>query len=398
MKRLLAALCALAVALTLVVVPSSASNSLFFLSLNDTLPAQSTQITPIQYNGWIYVPVTVFSSRVTGINFGVYYGTTNNDESLIFYNLSGKTMTFDLVNGTATASSGETPVPGTILQRNGTYYAPAYAICRYFGLTYSYYTTEYGPLLRIKDGNAVLSDSLFISSASSIMRSRVNALNSSSSSTTPSTTTPSASTTQPSSSPSSSSKPAATTTPNTSVAPVQEETEDPAPVFSLTVGLKVGTGDITAALDALGSVGASAVVFFPADSILSRADELRQAAGRGHKIGLIPVGDTAAEQLASVEEGSRQIEKLLCQETWFVLSQEKTLTDAGYLSWSYNLSPASSLSADALYESITDYGADHEKGSRVLLQSTASSTVLATVLARLAQDGDTFLQPKETDY
>jgi hypothetical protein len=364
MKRLLAALCALAVALTLVVVPSSASNSLFFLSLNDTLPAQSTQITPVQYNGWIYVPVTVFSSRVTGINFGVYYGVTDNDESLIFYNLSGKTMTFDLVNGTATASSGETPVPGTILQRNGTYYAPAYAICRYFG-----------------------------------MRSRVNALNSSNSSTTPSTTQPSSPSVQPSQPSASTSKPSSssssTTTNNNNDTTVQE---DPAPVFSLTVGIQAGTGDITAALDALGSVGASAVVFFPADSILSRADELRQAAGRGHKIGLIPAGDTAEARLASVEEGSRQIEKLLRQETWFVLSQEKTLTDAGYLSWSYNLSPSASLSADGLYESITDYGANHAKGSRVLLQSSASSSVLSAVLTRLAQDGDTFLRPKETDY
>jgi hypothetical protein len=169
-------------------------------------------------------------------------------------------------------------------------------------------------------------------------------------------------------------------------------------VFSLTVGIQAGTGDITAALDALGSVGASAVVFFPADSILSRADELRQAAGRGHKIGLIPAGDTAEARLASVEEGSRQIEKLLRQETWFVLSQEKTLTDAGYLSWSYNLSPSASLSADGLYEAITDYGANHAKGSRVLLQSSAPSSVLSAVLTRLAQDGDTFLRPKETDY
>lgn len=73
-KTALSLLCAVALTLTLLVVPSSASGSLFFLSLNDTLPAQSTQTTPIQYNGWVYVPVNVFSSRTTGINFGVYYG------------------------------------------------------------------------------------------------------------------------------------------------------------------------------------------------------------------------------------------------------------------------------------------------------------------------------------
>ena len=44
-----------ALALTLLVMPSSASGGLFFLSLNDTLPAQSVQMTPVQYSGWVYV-------------------------------------------------------------------------------------------------------------------------------------------------------------------------------------------------------------------------------------------------------------------------------------------------------------------------------------------------------
>ena len=39
-KTALSLLCAVALTLTLLVVPSSASGSLFFLSLNDTLPVQ----------------------------------------------------------------------------------------------------------------------------------------------------------------------------------------------------------------------------------------------------------------------------------------------------------------------------------------------------------------------
>ena len=173
-KTALSLLCAVALTLTLLVVPSSASGSLFFLSLNDTLPAQSTQTTPIQYNGWVYVPVNVFSSRTTGINFGVYYGVTENGSSILLYNLSGRSITFDLTNGTAVTSEGETINPSRAIAQNGVYYVPAYPICRYFGLTYSYYSTDYGPLLRIKDGNAVLSDALFLNSAESIMRSRAN--------------------------------------------------------------------------------------------------------------------------------------------------------------------------------------------------------------------------------
>ena len=174
-KTALSLLCAVALTLTLLVVPSSASGSLFFLSLNDTLPAQSTQTTPIQYNGWVYVPVNVFSSRITGINFGVYYGVTENGSSILLYNLSGRSITFDLTNGTAVTSEGETINPSRAIAQDGVCHCvpKAYHICRYFGLTYSYYSTDYGPLLRIKDGNAVLSDALFLNSAESIMRSQL---------------------------------------------------------------------------------------------------------------------------------------------------------------------------------------------------------------------------------
>ena len=60
LRYALSLLCAAALSLSLLVLPSSASSDLFFLSVNDTLAEQSTQTTPVQYNGWIYVPVTAF--------------------------------------------------------------------------------------------------------------------------------------------------------------------------------------------------------------------------------------------------------------------------------------------------------------------------------------------------
>ena len=168
-KKLISLLCALALAIALMALPASADEDLFFLALNDTLPAASSQITPIQTGGWIYVPASVFNNRVSGVNFGVYYGFTDNNESLIFYNLSGKTLTFDLVNNTASTSTGESVMPGRPVWRGSTCYVPAYAVCSFFGLSYSFYSTDYGSLLRIKDGNARLSDSAFLSSAESLM-------------------------------------------------------------------------------------------------------------------------------------------------------------------------------------------------------------------------------------
>lgn len=373
-KKILALVCAVALTLSLLVVPTSASSSLFFLSLNDTLTPQSAQTTPIQHSGWVYVPVTAFNNRVTGINFGVYYGFTDNNESLIFYNLSGKTMTFNLVDGTAAATGGDPPVPGKVVRQNGTYYVPAYAICRYFGLSYSFCTTDYGPLLRIKDGSAVLSDSLFISSASSMMRGRYNSYYNQSGSPPPSTPS---------------------TTPNVEVPQVTEEN---APKFSLYVGLRASQGtDVTAALNALANVNATAVVFFPADTLAASADQIRQAAGRGHKVGLIPMGDTAEERLRSVQKGEDLLSRILRQETWFVLSSDQELANAGYLCWSPGLTAKVSGSATQVYESIVDYG-EGQKNGRVLLDSRISGPILAGVLRQLAQDGDTFLVPRETKY
>lgn len=373
-KKILALICAVALTLSLLVVPSLASNSLFFLSLNDTLTPQSAQTTPIQHSGWVYVPVTAFNNRVTGINFGVYYGFTDNNESLIFYNLSGKTMTFNLVDGTAAATGGDPPVPGKVVRQNGTYYVPAYAICRYFGLSYSFCTTDYGPLLRIKDGSAVLSDSLFISSASSMMRSRYNSYYSQSGSPPPSTPS---------------------TTPNVEVPQVTKEN---APKFSLYLGLRASQGtDVTASLNALANVNATAVVFFPADTLAASADQIRQAAGRGHKVGLIPVGDTAEERLQSVQKGDDLLSRILRQETWFVLSSDQELADAGYLCWSPGLTANVNGNATQIYEGIVDYG-DGGKDGRVLLDSRISSSILAGVLNQLAQDGDTFLIPRETRF
>lgn len=362
-KKLIALLCTLALVLPLLPSPASASG-LFFLGLNDTLMPQSGQLTPIQSGGWVYVPVSVFNNRVTGINFGVYHGFTDDNESLIFYNLSGKKMTFNLVEGTASADGAAPPVPSKVIIRGGAYYVPAYAICRYFGLTYSFETTEYGPFLRIKDGRASLNDAMFLAANEPAMRSRYSAYQQS-------------------------------LLPPAEVIP---EPEEPAPKFSLYVGVRGAAGaDVTTLLNGLANVRATALVFFPAESVADCADQLRQAAGRGHRIGLIPSGETPEARLASVEKGSALVEKILRQEVWFVLGTDTALAEAGYLCWSPGMNVSASGTAAQLYDSIIQYG-ENRKSVRILLDSRASGSILSSVLRQLAQDGDTFLAPRETRY
>lgn len=397
-KKLLALLCAVGVGLTLLVLPSSATGSLFFLSLNDTLPAQSVQTAPIQSSGWVYVPTGVFNSRTTGINFGVYYGLTDNNESLVLYNLSGKTMTFHLDTDTATTSTGETPVPGRVIRQNGQYYVPAYAVCRFFGLTYSFYSTDYGPLLRIKDSNAVLSDTLFLSSAASIMRSRTNSqvINNSndngSTNTTPSTpSTPSTPTTP--------TQPTTPTAPTTPVTPDIPDDAEPAPTFSLYLAIRAQAGvDITATLNAVLNTGAVPVVFFPANEVTACADQLRQAAGRGCKVGLIPNGDTGEAKLESVQTGSQALAAILRQETWFVLGQDETLANAGYLCWTPSLTFQNVTDSTTVYNSLVQSGEDASAPLRVLVYTQSNASALAGVLTQMKTDGDTFFAVRETQY
>ena len=384
-KRLAAVFCTLALVLGLSINPVSADTKIFFLALNDTLPAAEAQITPIQSGGWIYVPVTVFNSRVSGVNFGISYGFTENNQSLIMYNTSGKTLTFDINTSTATGANGESIMPGRVLPSRGVIYIPAYSVCDYFGLSYSYLTTEYGPVLRIKDGNARLSDSAFLSSADSLMRARYNAANPAP---VPTPTAPS------SSSVSSAQKPESKPASGSQSQPVQEEEPQAPKTFSLYVGLRVN-GDVTQALNAMDSVQCKAIVFFPADSLQENAPQLRQAAGRGHLIGLIPAGDTPEKRIASALAGSETVARLLHQETWFVLSSDKELADAGYLTWMPTFSLPASGTTDSLYEAVYKSGSEHSGTTRLL---AGTDQPLASLLSRLVKDGDTVLQPRETHY
>ena len=207
------------------------------------------------------MPVNVFSDRTTGINFGVYYGSDGEWRSILLYNLSGRSITFDLTNGTAVTSEGETINPSRAIAQNGVYYVPAYPICRYFGLTYSYYSTDYGPCCGSRTAMPSSATPCSSTLRESIMRAGPTA--------TPRTTPPTAATTAGGSEMSLSPVGAAPPRlpPPTATPPWHREIPEdaaPAPVFSLYLGVAASAeGDITATLNALDRGGGTAVVFLP---------------------------------------------------------------------------------------------------------------------------------------
>ena len=128
------------------------------------------------------------------------------------------------------------------------------------------------------------------------------------------------------------------------------------------------------------------MVFFPAEEVNQCADQIRQAAGRGHKVGLIPTGNTPAQRLESVEAGSRQLAGILRQETWFVLSKESTLAEAGYLCWTPSLTFSSVTDPTRTYETLVRAGEQQGSALRVLVHSQSAGGALAGVLGQLAQE------------
>ena len=140
------------------------------------------------------------------------------------------------------------------------------------------------------------------------------------------------------------------------------------------------------------------MIFFPADDVRACADQIRQAAGRGNRIGLIPDGDTSEARLVSVRAAGAVLTRVLRQESWFVLSSDRALAEEGYLCWTPGLTLAAGRSSAALYDSVKRYAADRTEPGRVLLDAKLPASLIGGLVDRLATAGDTFLRPRETRY
>ena len=146
---------------------ASADNSgLCFTATNDTLLELGSM--PITANGTVYVPGSIFAKP-----FGVYYNYFDARSTAMLYN-SYKQIYFDLYNGNCTDSNGTT-YSASAVYKKGQVYVPLAWICWYFNLDYSYKNGNgYGDLLRIVNGNEVLTNQQFFDAAASLMQSRYN--------------------------------------------------------------------------------------------------------------------------------------------------------------------------------------------------------------------------------
>lgn len=305
MGRKFRALISIVLMLVLILPPASvsATSTVFFTAINDSLLPLSSTSMPAWVGGVLYAPISSFTSQSSGVSLGLLYSQNTTEQTATLYTLQNM-LIFDLESGTITDNQTKRPLNALTVYRNGRVYLPVAEVCRFFGLTYSYYATDHGLLLRMRNQNAVLTDPIFLDAANTLLQSWANEYQQSQN------PTPSTPTTQPDTPP------------------------DDTSQTTLLLGI-TGLTDTTLAstLDALRGTNITAILFFHPDQLQSNPDGVRRAVVEGHFIGIAP---SSSDPLAQITAGNALLQQLALTNTVFVQSNANGLSSMGYLSFPAN--------------------------------------------------------------
>lgn len=367
-KRSLAAFCLAAMVLGLLLPAAAAEDDVCFLSLNDTLAPLTADLMPIRVSGVVYVPCDVFDKRMTGMDLGVYYGQDKTLGTVTLYSRES-TLVFYLNGGYAYDSAGHYYAYRTIT-RNGRTYLPVLRVCLFFGLEYSSLSTNYGPLYRLKiTGQYWLTDSVFISSATTLMNNRLNEYRQNQVQ-----------------------SPSSGLSPEPTVMPTQPSSGEHNNVrVYLAIQVESGTY-LEEMLDTLSEQSVPALFFFRVSQLREYDDLIRRIAGTGGQIGLVAEGDTAEEMAKGIEEGNLLLERIALERTYTVLVSGDHLRTAleqmGYLCWLENVDGRPYGRGSARLSSDIIKKVDAKRSfARILMTDAGSSPVaLRSVLRTLREE------------
>ena len=147
-----------------------AAPMVYFTSVNDTILNLNDETMPFWQGGTLYVPHTAIDDGKMPKELGIYC-SYNREKQLVTLIQSRKVLIADVAAGTI-YDRDEIYYAGKAIVRGDVAFLPIDSVAKYFDLQYSYTKVTNGYLVRIKDGNAVLSDSKFIDAASSPMAQR----------------------------------------------------------------------------------------------------------------------------------------------------------------------------------------------------------------------------------
>jgi hypothetical protein len=360
---------------------TSAASDALFIAVNDELLELSVETAPIRIGGITYLPCTIFEKSVTRVDLGVYYSWNAKEQKITLFS-KGRTLEFDIKAGTAYSYIEDQEYAYQAVVRNGMPYVPAAASCGYFGLGCSLLFTDdtQFQLLRIKNGNQVLDDSMFIRSARPLLEELAGKQSSSGTS----------------------NKPGGSTVNNsgTSGNGIGQGT-------MVYFAIRADGGDnLNSIQNAMkGSRQVKGIFFFSVEKLASNDDTLRELVMSGQRVGLIAKGGTLEEQLGNLQEGNRLLKHILRQKAVFVLDEgmsaeiQEGLKAKGYLPWKANITVSSRGRSDtALYQTVLDRIGDSKGKARVLLDDNAKGGTISSILRQLREDRYDIRILRETDF
>lgn len=358
---------------------ATATGTLYFTSINDSLLDLTSNSMPAWIGGSLYVPYTVFDrNNSAGVYLGISATYNQSTGILVFYGTIEQALVFDLnQNLIYNGVTGES-FSGSGALRNGVPYVPVALVCKFFGLTYSYIGIEQGYLVRIKNDAVVLSDAKFIDAATDLMNRRVREYNQANQSTTNQTTKPP--TNQP-----------------------EETEEQPETVYEKEayLGVLCGQGEyLTNILDVLSQQQVYGIFFIPAQGI-EQPELIFRILGSGHTIGLYADGSTTKESLQQLQKAADWLAQQAYSQTVMVSvpkGQEQAIEAEGYLCWSEEATITEEMASNSSVGRILNTLSG--KGNTVYFTIQPSQqvvTLLPNLLIQMKTQHYTFELPLETN-
>lgn len=382
-KQMMAAFCAFFLLIGLLPFMAFAAVDVLFIAINDELPELTLETSPIRVGGITYLPCTIFDNRVTGVDLGVYYNWDAKSETITLYS-KDRMLSFRIKEGTAYSYNEEREYAYQAIVRSGMPYVPAASSCRYFGLSCPLLITDDTEfqLLRIKNGNQVLDDTMFIRSAKPLLEERAAKYAQNSSGT-------------------------SSNQQGESVKNQENSGNSNGAEAVVYFAVRVDGGqNLQSILNAMkGSFKVKGIFFFHVEQLASKDDILRQLVSNGQRIGLIANGNSVEEQLSSLGEGNRLLKHIVRQKAVFVLNEgasaeiQEGLREQGYIPWKANITVGSLNRSDAsFYQTVLERIGKAKGKARVLLDDNTKGGTLSSILRQLREDQYEIRILRETDY
>ena len=144
------------------------SSTVYLMAVNDTVMETTAENVPAMVDGMLYVPYTMLSSRISGIDLkvsAVYIATKRT----LLVSSGQKGVMFDTQTNTAQDLQGNS-LPVRAVVRNSMVFVPIDWVCEYFGtISCSRVRTRYGTLVRVTNSAAILSDVEFVDAGDSLL-------------------------------------------------------------------------------------------------------------------------------------------------------------------------------------------------------------------------------------